>query len=572
MAGTGGPTVARVGALPVVDGFLDRCGVDGLLATYVASDARMTVPAGVALGVLIRNLCVAREPLYALGRWASGHVSGPLGVEPEWFGALNDDKIGRSLDRLFDADRASMLSALMARVIDQFDLHLDELHNDSTSIKLSGTYGAADGSRHRGKPTPAVRHGHSKDHRPDLKQLVWILTVSADGAVPVCFRLADGNTADDPTHVPTWDQLRLLAGRSDFLYVADCKLASRAAMEHIDKLGGRFVTVLPKTRSEDGAFRTWLVTHEATWSEVARHPGRRDGDPEEVWWATEAPWPSAEGFRVLWLRSSSKIARDAEHRAQQIRAGTDAVERLSVRLASPRCKLTTRAQVEQALSDALAATGAERFIEATVTETTEVRHRQAKRGRPGKNTDYRRVDTTRYSVTATIRHDRARAEAASDGCWPLVTNDRDLSAAELFASYRWQPNLECRHRLLKGPLHVAPVWLNSPSRIEAFGFCCYVALLVHALVERQLRSGMTRQGLEALPLYPEDRDCSAPTAAKVFDAFADAFLVTFDRGGGLVDTFAPDLTPLQRQLLDLIGVPISDYEPERLTRSASQLP
>jgi len=156
-----------------------------------------------------------------------------------------------------------------------------------------------------------------------------------------------------------------------------------------------------------------------------------------------------------------------------------------------------------------------------------------------------------------------------------VTNKRDLSAAELFASYRWQPNLECRHRLLKGPLHVAPVWLNSPSRIEAFGFCRHVALLVHALVERQLRSGMTREGLEALPLYPEDRDCSAPTAAKVFDAFADAFLVTFDRGDGpglWTITFARDLTPLQPQLLDLIGVPISDYEPERLTRSASKLP
>ena len=68
-------------------------------------------------------------------------------------------------------------------------------------------------------------------------------------------------------------------------------------------------------------------------------------------------------------------------------------------------------------------------------------------------------------MTATIRDDVVRNEAASDGCWPLVTNDRDLSAAELFASYRWQPNLECRHRLLKGPLHVAPVWLNSPSRM-----------------------------------------------------------------------------------------------------------
>jgi hypothetical protein len=81
-----------------VDSFLDRCGIDHLLAAYVASDTRMTVPAGVALGVLIRNLCVAREPLYALRRSASGHVSGPLGIEPGWAGALNDDKVGRSLD------------------------------------------------------------------------------------------------------------------------------------------------------------------------------------------------------------------------------------------------------------------------------------------------------------------------------------------------------------------------------------------------------------------------------------------------------------------------------------------
>jgi hypothetical protein len=207
-----------------------------------------------------------------------------------------------------------------------------------------------------------------------------------------------------------------------------------------------------------------------------------------------------------------------------------------------------------------------------VTETTEVRHRQARRGRPGKDTDYRRIETTRYSVTATIRHDVAHSDAASDGCWPLVTNDRDLRAAELFDSYRWQPNLECRHRLLKGPLHVAPVWLNSPSRIEAFGFCSYVALLVHALVERQLRCAMAGDGLDALPLYPEDRNCSSPTAAKVFDAFADTFLVTFDRGGGHIDAFAPDLRPLQRRLLDLIGAPTSDYESERLTRSPATLP
>ena len=72
-------------------------------------------------------------------------------------------------------------------------------------------------------------------------------TVSADGAVPVALRTEDANTDDDGTHIPTWDELRALVGRADFLYVADCKLANRAAMDHIAGNGGRFVTVLPRS-------------------------------------------------------------------------------------------------------------------------------------------------------------------------------------------------------------------------------------------------------------------------------------------------------------------------------------
>lgn len=64
----------------------------------------------------------------------------------------------------------------------------------------------ADDRRLRLAPA-AVTFGHNKDHRPDLRQLVWILTVSADGAVPLAHRVASGNTGDDTTHVPTWDEL-----------------------------------------------------------------------------------------------------------------------------------------------------------------------------------------------------------------------------------------------------------------------------------------------------------------------------------------------------------------------------
>ena len=102
--------------------------------------------------------------------------------------------------------------------------------------------------------------GHSKDHRPDLKQLLYILTISEDGGVPVYFTSASGNQVDDRTHCETWDLLHQLVGRPEFLYVADCKLASSENLSHIATRGGRFVTVLPRTHKEDEVFRARLAS------------------------------------------------------------------------------------------------------------------------------------------------------------------------------------------------------------------------------------------------------------------------------------------------------------------------
>ena len=74
-------------------------------------------------------------------------------------------------------------------------------------------------------------------------------------------RLPDGNASDSRTHIETWNALRAVAGRADFLYVADSKLCSRENMDYIARAGGRFVTVLPRTRLEDQEFRKWIQTH-----------------------------------------------------------------------------------------------------------------------------------------------------------------------------------------------------------------------------------------------------------------------------------------------------------------------
>jgi transposase len=550
-----------LGPLPVVNHFLGRLGLHRLLGDYLpADDRRLRLAPASAIGVVVRNLVLRREPVYALAEWAARFDPTLLGLADAEAALLNDDRVGRMLARLFDADRASLLTRLLLDAIEAFDLDTTRLHTDTTSIRFAGAYPAADGRARGGKPTTAITRGHSKDHRPDLKQLVWSLTVSADGAVPVCHRVADGNTNDDVLHIPTWNQLVDLLGRVDFLYVADCKLASRDNMDHIHRLGGRFLTVLPASRTEDGQFRDWLVDHDPGWVEACRRPARRQADPDEVWWTCRPPWPSAEGYRIVWVKSSSKVDRDAEARRDRIARGIAALDHLNTRLASPKTRIKTTMAAEQAAAAALEQAGATGWIAVRVDEHVEETVRQEKRGRPGKNTRYRKLTRTHHRVAFTVREDIVANDAASDGCYPLITNDREMPEAELLAAYKWQPNLEKRHAQLKGTQLVAPMFLHDPARIEALLCCHFIALLVQALIEREIRRAMADRGLTQLSVYPEDRGSAAPTAARVLEIFTGlARHHLIDQHGRPVQIFQPELTPLQAQVLDLLGIPKTAY-------------
>ena len=552
----------RLGALPLVAFFARRIGLRRLLDTWVPpDDARLALDPATVLSAVIANLCIEHRPLYALGEWAAAYEPGLLVLAGGQAGLLNDDRVGRMLDRLFLADRGSLLTELMTGVITEFGIDCSRLHNDSTSVSVHGAYQAADGGEVAGVPTPAITFGHSKDRRPDLKQLVYILTVSADHAVPVIYRLADGNTSDDPTHIPAWDQLVKLTGHAGFLYVADCKLASEEAMRHIDRGGGRFITVLPRSRKEDAAFRAWMQDHQPAWAEAHREPGARLGDPDQVWSTCDAPAPSAEGYRVVWVHDNGKQQRDAATRARRIEKAVAAVEDdLAARVGSPRSRLRTAAAVHAAARDAIAAADATRWVRYAVHETTQESYRQAGPGRPGPGTAYRRIENKAFRVTCDVDVAQVAYDAVSDGCWPLITNDMDMTGAQVLAAYRYQPNLERRHHLLKGIQDAAPIWIKTIPRIEAIFLCHFIALLITALIERQIRTAMKTAGIARLATYPEFRGCAAPTADRIFEIFAHVQRHELrDQAGAPVQIFEPELTPLQLRILELLDIPAAAY-------------
>jgi transposase len=182
-----------------------------------------------------------------------------------------------------------------------------------------------------------------------------------------------------------------------------------------------------------------------------------------------------------------------------------------------------------------------------------------KRGRPGKDTAYKRIEHHHFELDISTDAEVVALDAASDGCFPFITNE-NCSATELLVVYKVQPRLERRHVTYKGVIHAAPVMLKSDTRIDALGFCLYVALLVHALVERQLRRAMAAKGIENLPLYYEDRPCTAPTATRVFELLDPLVTTTVLHDGEVLTVLAPVLDPLQRRLLTLLEVPHQAYQ------------
>lgn len=550
-----------VGALPIVNRFLKRMQLQRVLDGYLPSDdKRIKLPPSRGIALLLRNLTVARKPLYALEEWAAPFAPAVLGLERKHMKLLNDDRVGRCLDRLFDADRPSLIVSVVASAVRAFKVRLNQLHNDSTTISFSGKYFLADGRKVRGKPTLKITHGHSKARRPDLKQLLYELTVTNDGSIPVHYQAHGGNVTDDQTHRRTWDLLRELVGHAKFLYVADSKLCTEANMRHIAEEGGKFVTVMPRTRSEDTWFRDWIQTHKVPWKKVWSRPNTRGKyKPADIYRSHESPHCSAEGFRILWFHSSEKQRLDRIEREDKLDRARRALEALQERLRSKRTRLRKRNKVDKEVAGILSQTGTGRWIDVEVLVSTEPLYHQSRPGRPGPKTTYKRRVRRRFDLRWNQRVDAITYDANTDGIFPLITNDASLSLRRVLRIYKRQPRVEKRHEQLKSVHDVAPQYLKNAARIEALLCVFFLALLVDALIEREMRRNMRRQRIKSLPLYPEQRKCRFPTTDRILELF-DGIQCHAVRKPGVVDQdFPPNFTRMQRKILDLLGVQTARY-------------
>ena len=262
----------QVGALPIIHSVLEQINLDQILSDYIKTHGNETIPASETIKLLVYNMTLGKLPLYKLEDWVTSIDYKALGYHHLDSTLFNDDRFAHALDKLYESDRASMMTEIVKSVIKVYDLDVGQVHNDSTTVKA---YGQISGKTKSGLE---LKHGHSKDHRPDLKQLVFNLSITADGAVPIHYKSYSGNRTDDTVHIETWNTLCSTMSDPNFIYVGDSKLCTDEQLSHIVANGGRAISIIPQTWKEVSTFKELLRETTKAKKEIFRRnkPGSTD--------------------------------------------------------------------------------------------------------------------------------------------------------------------------------------------------------------------------------------------------------------------------------------------------------
>jgi transposase len=180
----------------IVAGICDEMGlveqIDKLLGTH---PQEIISPGQVVKAMILNGLGFVSAPLYLFEKFFVGKATEHLlgeGIKPEH---LNDDRLGRILDKLAESGLTETFVIVALGAARQFGVKLNSLHLDSSSFHVDGEYFQPQedivepGAIH-------ITHGYSRDHRPDLKQFIVDLMCSGDGDIPLYLRVGDGNETD----------------------------------------------------------------------------------------------------------------------------------------------------------------------------------------------------------------------------------------------------------------------------------------------------------------------------------------------------------------------------------------
>lgn len=530
-------TVENIDHLGIVAGIVDELGLVEYFNEQLGVDPRETLSIGIVVKAMILNgLGFVSAPLYLFEQFFIGKATAHLlgdGVEA---GHLNDDRLGRGLDQLYQAGVSDLFVGLALQAQQRFKVECRSAHLDSTSFAVDGEYASRPEAVVECTPVPIqVTYGYSRDHRPDLKQFVMNLVCWGDGDLPAFLALADGNQSDKARFA---DLLLAFQQQWQFegLYVADSALYSEPNLQALNGL--QWLTRVPLTLTAATDLVTQLPESALQPTEINGYRiasvCSEYGDVRQRWFVVESEARRQSDLAKLDQTIAKATAqgqtRLAQWQRQEFACEADALAALN-QLASrlPWHHLTNRQVSSKAHYD--------------------------RPGKPKPGTAPARV-TYHPQATLSLNTEKQTQHQHRAGRFILATNVLDLDTltpTQALQEYKDQQGTERGFRFLKDPLFfTSSVFLKSPERIMALAFIMALCLLVYNLGQRQLRQAL-QQANQTLP-NQLGKGTQRPTLRWIFQCFMSIHYVTLNNLKQVVN-----LTSERRHILQFFGAPCRNY-------------
>ena len=527
--------VQRLDHLGLVSGFCKEIGLEELINKRMPKISHNSIISnGTLLVAMILN--------------GLGFVSRTLHMYPENFSEkpterllgkgilpshINEDVMGRFLDSLYEEGVSGLYQEIAVRVVDYLNLRCNSLNLDTTSFHLDGQY-----EHDINAQAIHITRGYSRDHRPDLNQVVLSLITENQAGIPLYMQAVSGNVNDTETFKKTVKShlKSLKAAYHNTYFIGDSALYTKETIQSLAEQKQLFITRVPQKLKEAKAVLAQASAVSLTelkdgytgaWFES------NYGNVQQRWLLIKSTQAKTREKHILNATISKKtksaVINFKKLMRQQFACDTDAHKALQQWL---ECQ---------------------EFIR--IDDANVIRHdKRAKRGRPGVNDE---VITT-FQITGAIVTDLNLCFEAEQtkGLFILGTNDlsENLSMQFLLDEYKSQQAVERGFRFLKSPdFLTSSLFLKKPERIEALLMIMTCSLMVYAGIEHLIRQRLAEQD----SYFPDmkKKPTQRPTARWVFFCFQGISVLIIDKTTEVVT----NIIDRHKIILNCLGKPYWEF-------------
>ncbi|WP_353933305.1 IS1634 family transposase (plasmid) [Okeanomitos corallinicola TIOX110] len=476
--------IQNIDHLGIVAGIIDAIGLVEIINEIIGVEKDEKVSAGQVVKVMIINgLGFVSKPLYMFPKYfetiACEHLIG-TGVKPEY---LNDDKLGRVMDKLFIKGLDTIFFIIAVKAAQKFGVSLSTSHLDSSSMHVHGDYNTSlpevifesqkvgdnqelEELAVKSPKEITITYGYSRDHRPDLKQFIIEMICSGDGDIPIFLKLASGNQADSSCFgkiaVEYQKQLEV-----NSLIVADSALYTESNLKMMSDL--RWLCRVPLSIKAAKSLISTIPESEFIDSKI---PGYKLASKTENY----------AGIEQRWL-----VVQSQERRESDLRKLTQKVTKAELKAVQDLKKLSQEefACEADAIKALLKLSKQFKYHQINESKVTQVKSKTKDSS-----------EGISYQISATVSEDESKinTEVLSAGRFIIATNvldSQELSNDSILSEYKAQQSCERGFGFLKDPLFFADsIFLKSPERIESLGMIMGLCLLVYTLAQRQIRNAL----------------------------------------------------------------------------------